>query len=205
MIEQFCSCVVTSQVTKTVTTTPRTTVRATATTTTWVSSVLKTTFTPTITTTSTVTAAAAPETITAAATSTSVEVATATTTSVTTVVVSPPQCDPNAAFGQQGAGGCSSNCYCDRDIDGVNHYCDSSVFCLGDCQSDSDCAIDQFCAAGTSCSSTGGRTCQKYSDCTSSFVPTLKRNAGFGAAPAVNIMPARAIRGKNTKELSHVL
>ncbi|ETS77219.1 hypothetical protein PFICI_11093 [Pestalotiopsis fici W106-1] len=206
IIEKVCSCIVTSQVTATFTTTPSTTVRVTAVTTHLVSNVVSTTLTPTVTTTSTVTAAAAPETITTTTVSTATEVTTTTATTVATVAPQPPKCNPNSQFGQRGSGGCSTNCYCDRDIDGVNFYCDSSIFCLGGCQSDADCAADQFCATGTSCSSTNGRTCQKYSDCTSTFVPPggggLRRNAGLEAVAAVERMPARAVQD-GVQELSH--
>ncbi|KAF7532744.1 hypothetical protein G7054_g7686 [Neopestalotiopsis clavispora] len=213
IIERVCSCIVPGAVTTTKTITPTNTKPATAVTTRSVSNIVSVPFTPTVTVTSTITSAADPETVITTFVSTATEVTTTTTTVVTTVVAQPPKCDPNSKFGSAGAGGCSSNCYCDRDIDGLNYFCDSSIFCISACQSDDDCSPGHFCATGTSCSSTGGRTCQRYSDCTSTFTPRLRRggsNVGLEAVAAVERgVPMAAAARDEVKaggtELSHQL
>ncbi|KAI1263478.1 hypothetical protein F5Y18DRAFT_394541 [Xylariaceae sp. FL1019] len=66
-----------------------------------------------------------------------------------------------------GAGGCSSNCYCDKDSDGTNAYCTPDGGASG-----GSCAVDCDCPAGSFCDSTLGAMCADSSGCTSTYQPS---------------------------------
>lgn len=88
-----------------------------------------------------------------------------------------PTCDPTSRRGALGVGGCSNNCFCDADADGVNFYCDTAVVGQGDgtvqCTTDDDCNLTQFCS---NFNLDGNFHCYTFNTCTSSFIPLLLRN-----------------------------
>ncbi|KAF3016515.1 hypothetical protein E8E14_011261 [Neopestalotiopsis sp. 37M] len=169
VVSEICACIETPQ-TVTISTTPVETTTVTATSTTEIAESASVTTTPTVTSVSSTTDVVITSdisTITDASTSTT----TTTTTSTVTVteVYSYPTCQPGSSYTDLGAGGCSSNCYCDSSVSGYA-VCDTAAACGSNCNSDSDCPGGQFCLSGgyfATC--TNGRTCASSEGCTSSF------------------------------------
>jgi hypothetical protein len=76
----------------------------------------------------------------------------------------------------QGAGGCSANCFCDVrkqqpvGVDFQYGICNVAFSCGASCQSDGDCPSGQACAAGAAIAvCPGGSSCVDYSPCSSSL------------------------------------
>ncbi|KAK9416010.1 hypothetical protein SUNI508_09970 [Seiridium unicorne] len=102
-------------------------------------------------------------------TSTSTTTITSTSTVTATTFYTYPTCQPRSEYSSPGAGGCSSNCYCDASVSGYS-VCDTAYQCGQNCDSDSDCPGGQFCLSGgyfTSC--TNGRTCASSTSCSSTY------------------------------------
>jgi Cys-rich repeat protein len=103
---------------------------------------------------------------------------TTTVTAAATLIVGPyPQCDPTQAYGgARGQGGCSSNCFCNADLDQVNAYCGSRCGdggCYVPCTSDADCPSGEFCDTFNFGYSPG--VCYSAAGCSSSYTPKKKR------------------------------
>ncbi|KAI0168403.1 hypothetical protein BJ166DRAFT_522302 [Pestalotiopsis sp. NC0098] len=106
-----------------------------------------------------------------------------TTTPTPTPTPTPPtrprpgaaQCDYSDVPGGQNAGGCTNDCFCDIDADGVYAYCDTAV--AGDglkpCTTDAQCGPAQACMDFYR---DGNYKCHTVNTCRSTFVPALKRN-----------------------------
>lgn len=106
-----------------------------------------------------------------------------TTTPTPTPTPTPPtrprpgaaQCDYSDVPGGQNAGGCTNDCFCDIDADGVYAYCDTAV--AGDglkpCTTDAQCGPAQACMDFYR---DGNYKCYTVNTCRSTFVPALKRN-----------------------------
>lgn len=66
-----------------------------------------------------------------------------------------------------GAGGCSSNCYCDvLSGSSTSGFCDNANACGKNCNSNADCPSGQACTSGhPECNTPSGNTCLDYTGC----------------------------------------
>lgn len=86
-----------------------------------------------------------------------------------------------------GAGGCSSNCYCDRDTDGYGR-CTQIGGSTNPCSTDAGCPSNEFCDAFFP----GSTICLNSDGCTSTYTaPSHKKRNGL-----------IGIRGKNGRKIS---
>ncbi|GIZ49348.1 hypothetical protein CKM354_001237800 [Cercospora kikuchii] len=124
-----------------------------------------------------------------------------------------PFCNPSVReeTNVPGAGGCSSECYCDFESgSGGNRVCDPNPRAsdpIRRCTSSVQCGVNEFCAGGFYARFYGSPVCITYNGCTSSYVdPRTPRgrkrtlNARGAAMPAISQIHDWNIRVANITE-----
>lgn len=109
------------------------------------------------------------------------------------VMCDPAQSNSNA----QGAGGCSSACYCDSSTSDTA-YCTTNDHCQNACNTNADCGPGQFCTTNPVIDfNCGSQICEtsSNSDCSSTYrPPSAKRGLFSGLWPEAGARAARVRR-----------